>query len=93
MSTPVRRDRRIRWAELSRAERGALLGLIAVECALTSAAVVDLAFRKGRDVRGGRALWWLLIFVQPVGPIAYLLLGRRRPEPGAEPVRRRRGRR
>ncbi|MFO7250056.1 MAG: PLDc N-terminal domain-containing protein [Actinomycetes bacterium] len=86
-----RRDRRVRWAELSRAERGVLLGLIAAECALTSAAAVDLAFRRRRDVRGGRALWWLLIFVQPVGPIAYLLLGRRRPAPAN--VRRRRARR
>jgi len=73
--------KRTRWADLSRFERGALLALVAIEFALTSAAAVDLSFRARRDVRGGKLLWWLAIFIQPIGPIAYLLLGRHRIRP------------
>ncbi|MFI7700652.1 PLD nuclease N-terminal domain-containing protein [Nonomuraea sp. NPDC049480] len=56
-----------------------LLTLASVEVALTTAAVVDLSFRPQDDVRGRKGLWWVGSFVQPFGPIAYLLWGRRRP--------------
>ncbi|MFF4615532.1 PLD nuclease N-terminal domain-containing protein [Nonomuraea jabiensis] len=56
-----------------------LLALASVEVSLTTAAAVDLAFRPQHDVRGRKGLWWVGIFVQPFGPIAYLLWGRRRP--------------
>lgn len=71
--------RRTRWADLSRAERAVLLVMVAAEFALTSAAAVDLTLRARRDVRGRKALWWPVILLPPVGPIAYLLLGRRHP--------------
>ncbi|TDD46348.1 PLDc_N domain-containing protein [Nonomuraea terrae] len=69
----------MRWSEMSTRRRGALVVPGCAEIALTSAVAVDLAFRPQDDVRGRKALWWAGIFVQPVGPIAYLLWGRRRP--------------
>ncbi|UBU18297.1 PLDc N-terminal domain-containing protein [Nonomuraea gerenzanensis] len=69
----------MRWEELSKRQQGLLLALVSVEMALTAAAAVDLAFSPGDTVRGRRGLWWLGLFVQPVGPTAYLLWGRRRP--------------
>jgi hypothetical protein len=49
----------------------------AVEVVLTTVALVDLARRPKRLVRGPKR-WWLMGFaVQPIGPIAYLALGRR----------------
>jgi hypothetical protein len=51
--------------------------LTAVEIALTATALVDLARRPARQVRGPKQLWLLGCFVQPVGPLAYLALGRR----------------
>jgi len=78
--------KRTRWADLSRAERAVLLVMVAVEFALTSAAAVDLSFRARRDVRGRKTFWWAAILVPPVGPIAYLLLGRRRPRRGGDPA-------
>jgi len=50
----------------------------AVELALTTWAVTDLARRPRAQVRGPRWAWGLALSIQPVGPIAYLLVGRRR---------------
>lgn len=69
----------MRWDEMSKSRRGWLLALASAEFAATTAAAVDLWFRPKADVRGRKGLWWLGIFVQPVGPLAYLLWGRRRP--------------
>ena len=49
----------------------------AVEVVLTTIALVDLARRPAGQVRGPKAAWALAAFVQPVGPIAYLVWGRR----------------
>ncbi|TYB60181.1 hypothetical protein FXF51_31770 [Nonomuraea sp. PA05] len=68
----------MRWEQMSKKQQGLLMALVSVEMALTTAAAVDLAFSPKGAVRGRKGLWWLGIFVQPVGPIAYLLWGRRR---------------
>ena len=49
----------------------------AVEVVLTTVALVDLARRPASQVRGSKVAWALASFVQPVGPIAYLVWGRR----------------
>ncbi|MER7367548.1 PLDc N-terminal domain-containing protein [Nonomuraea wenchangensis] len=68
----------MRWDEMSGKQRGAVIALASVEIAFTAAAAVDLSRRPAADVRGRKGLWWPAIFVQPVGPVAYLLWGRRR---------------
>jgi Phospholipase_D-nuclease N-terminal len=70
--------RRRRWDELSDRQRAALIAVGSIELALTATAAADLFRRASDRVRGPKALWWPAIFVQPVGPIAYLLFGRRR---------------
>ncbi|MEU4515723.1 PLDc N-terminal domain-containing protein [Nonomuraea wenchangensis] len=67
----------MRWDEMSKKQRGAVVALASVEIALTAAAAADLRRRPAADVRGRKGLWWPAIFVQPVGPVAYLLWGRR----------------
>jgi hypothetical protein len=67
-----------KWEELSPGQRTAILVAASVELALTATALVDLARRPRELVRGPKPLWALGCFVQPVGPIAYLALGRRR---------------
>jgi Phospholipase_D-nuclease N-terminal len=69
--------RKRRWADMSGAERAMILTLGSIELALTAVAGVDLYRRQPEDIRGPKALWWPIIFVQPVGPIAYLKFGRR----------------
>jgi hypothetical protein len=66
-----------RWSDLTRTQQRLIIALTAVEIALTATALVDLARRPARQVRGPKQLWLLGCFVQPVGPVAYLTLGRR----------------
>ncbi|MFJ8581111.1 PLDc N-terminal domain-containing protein [Micromonospora sp. NPDC093277] len=65
-----------KWQDLSRQRRGVIIALASVELTLTAAAAADLARRPADLVRGPKPLWWLAIFVQPVGPVAYLAWGR-----------------
>lgn len=67
------------WSELSDAQKTAILVVGSVELALTATALVDLARRPAEQVRGRKALWALGVLVQPVGPIAYLAWGARKP--------------
>ncbi|MGC5015698.1 hypothetical protein ACLQ2R_33465 [Streptosporangium sp. DT93] len=65
-----------RWSDLSARQQAAILTLASVELSLTATAATDLWCRPAEQVRGSKALWWPLLLVQPVGPIAYLTLGR-----------------
>jgi hypothetical protein len=55
-----------------------VLTLASIEVSLTVAAAVDLARRPSAEVRGHKAKWWPALLVQPIGPVAYLIFGRRR---------------
>lgn len=76
---------RLAWADLTPARRAALVVVGTVETALTLAAWADLARRPASAVRGPKAAWALGALVQPVGPIAYFVRGRR--PVGASPTR------
>jgi Phospholipase_D-nuclease N-terminal len=65
------------WSDLSPNQQTAVLVLASIEMALTATAAVDLYRRPSHQVRGPKPLWWLGIFVQPIGPMAYLGWGRR----------------
>ncbi|MEU4541659.1 hypothetical protein AB0G15_43215 [Streptosporangium sp. NPDC023825] len=65
-----------RWSDLSARQQAAILTLASVELSLTATAAADLWCRPAGQVRGSKALWWPLLFVQPIGPIVYLTLGR-----------------
>jgi hypothetical protein len=66
------------WSDLTSMQRRAIVVAAAVELVVTTVALVDLARRPRSEVRGPKALWALGCVVQPVGPIAYLTVGRRR---------------
>jgi len=69
---------RRRWKDLPSGTRRGLGLLASVQFALFASALVDLVRRPASQVRGGRKWAWLpVLFVNVVGPIAYLLLGRR----------------
>jgi len=67
-----------KWDDLPAWQKTAILVAASVELALTATALVDLVRRPREQVRGPKPLWALGCFVQPVGPVAYLALGRRR---------------
>lgn len=69
-----------RWQDLTDGQRLAIVAAGSVELALTATALTDLARRPRERVRGPKALWALVSFVQPFGPVAYLFCGRRKAE-------------
>ena len=66
-----------KWRDLTPPQRGGIVVGGLVELVMTSAALRDLVRRPATDVRGPKPLWLLTFLVQPVGPIAYFLVGRR----------------
>lgn len=75
---PGMRMQRRRWSDLSRRQQGLTVAAGAIELALTTVSLVDIARRPAAEVRGPKGLWVLAFLVQPVGPIGYLMKGRRR---------------
>ncbi len=70
-----------RWGELDPRGRQAILLGAAFEAGLKTAALIDLARRPARDVRGSKAGWAAaIVLVNSLGlvPVAYFLRGRRR---------------
>ncbi|QMW66480.1 PLDc_N domain-containing protein [Mumia sp. ZJ1417] len=65
------------WSDLTPPQRRAVIALGAVEVVLTTAALVSLARTPAERIRGPKAAWVGGCFVQPAGPIAYFLVGRR----------------
>lgn len=66
-----------KWSDLSATQRKAILGAAVFELVVTSRALRDLARRPAREVRGPKVAWLFAMAVQPVGPLAYLTVGRR----------------
>jgi Phospholipase_D-nuclease N-terminal len=65
------------WSDFTGGQRAAIIVGTAIEVVLTTVSLVDLAQRPRTQVRGPKPLWVLGCVVQPVGPIAYLMFGRR----------------
>ena len=69
------------WRDFTPSQQVAIVVAGAVELVITSKALIDIARRPSPEVRGAKLAWVAAFFVQPLGPIAYLLFGRRsRPE-------------
>lgn len=66
-----------KWSDLTPLQRRAICVAGAAETVMTVAALRDLARRPADEVRGPRAAWALAFVVQPVGPVAYFVAGRR----------------
>lgn len=65
------------WADLTAAQRAAIIAAGTVELVITAVAVRDLVRRPSQAVRGPKLLWAATFVVQPFGPLGYLTLGRR----------------
>lgn len=61
-----------KWSELTPAQKTLMLTLVSVEVSLTATALFDLVRRPAEQVHGRKGVWALALFVQPVGPVAYL---------------------
>jgi hypothetical protein len=66
------------WGDMTPTQKKIVVVAGIAEVALTSWCLRDLKQRPATLVRGPKALWVPALSVQPVGPIAYLVWGRRR---------------
>lgn len=66
------------WAEMTPTQKKLVVVAGLVEVAVTTWCVRDLKHRPAGQVRGPKVLWGPAMSVQPFGPIAYLVWGRRR---------------
>ncbi len=66
------------WSDLSGTQRRAIVGLIAVQLTLLTAALTDLRRRPARMVNGDKRVWTAVSFINFVGPAAYFAFGRKR---------------
>jgi hypothetical protein len=76
--------RRRRWSELEPRTRRLIVAAGVLEGVLKIVALVDLARRPARDVRGSKAAWAAAVtLINAVGavPIAYFAYGRRKSSP------------
>lgn len=78
-----RHMQRQQWKDIPRRQRRRIGIMSLVEMVLTGIALWDLAHRPETEINGKKKVWALVSFVQPVGPISYLLFGRKR---HAEPL-------
>ncbi len=69
-----------KWSDLTRSQQRVITVVGIVEGIATLAALSDLSRRPQSGVRGPKAAWALACFVQPVGPLAYFVVGRRDPQ-------------
>jgi hypothetical protein len=67
-----------KWSELSTQAKVGVVSLAAVEAVVTTIAARDLHGRTDAQVNGPRWLWRIAFFVQPFGPLGYLIFGRKR---------------
>ena len=66
-----------RWSDLTPTQQKAVVFVGSVEIVVTAIATADLMRRESSRVRGPKALWVSAFAVQPFGPIAYLMAGRK----------------
>jgi hypothetical protein len=69
------------WNELTPTQQKIAVAAGVAELVLSSYCANDLRKRPKAEVRGPKWIWVPLLAVQPFGPIAYLIAGRRKSTP------------
>jgi hypothetical protein len=67
-----------RWSDLSTEQRIGVVALGTFQVSLQIAALVDIRRRPREQIKGRKATWVALSFLNTVGPLAYFKFGRRR---------------
>ena len=78
--------KRQRWADLTGTRRAVLIAATVVQVGLQGATLWDLHRRPADFVRGPKAMWAALSFVNFAGPLAYVVLGRQGDPACIEPI-------
>lgn len=66
------------WGELSKGRQVSVVIGAIIQVSLLVIALMDIKRRPAGLIRGGKALWVGLSFINYVGPLAYFVIGRKR---------------
>jgi hypothetical protein len=72
--------RQKQWNDLSDTQKRGIVLLGALQLLLLAAALLDIHWRNVDAINGSKRLWRMVVFINFIGPIAYFLFGRKRPE-------------
>ena len=73
--------RQKQWNDLTDTQKRGILLLGTLQLALLAAALIDIRRRPADAINGSKRLWTVVVFINGIGPIAYFVLGRKRPAP------------
>ena len=73
--------RRKKWQDLTDRQKRGIVLLGALQLALLAIALIDIRRRPADAINGSKRLWTAVVFINGIGPIAYFVVGRKRPAP------------
>jgi hypothetical protein len=73
--------RQKQWKDLTDAQKRGIVFLGVLQLALLITALIDIRRRPADAINGSKRLWTVIVFINGIGPIAYFVLGRKRPAP------------
>jgi hypothetical protein len=72
--------RQKQWNDLSDTQKRGIVLLGALQLALLAVALIDIRRRDVDAINGSKRLWRMVVLINFIGPIAYFVFGRKRPE-------------
>ena len=69
------------WQDLTDRQKRGIVVLGALQITLLAAALIDIRRRSADAINGSKRLWTAIVFINGIGPIAYFVVGRKRPAP------------
>ena len=71
--------RQKQWKDLTDAQQQGIVFLGVLQLALLITALIDIRRRPADAINGSKRLWTVVVFINGIGPIAYFVVGRKRP--------------
>jgi hypothetical protein len=72
--------RQKQWNDLTDTQKRGIVLLGVLQLMLLAAALLDIRRRPADAINGSKRLWSMVVFINFIGPIAYFVFGRKRPE-------------
>ena len=67
------------WKDFTDPQKRGIVALGVLQLVLLAAALIDIRRRPAEEINGSKRVWTMVVFTNGIGPIAYFLLGRKRP--------------
>jgi len=71
------RTQRKAWSDLTVSQQSAIVVGAIIQFSLLGFALADINRREPAQIRGSKAMWRAIVFVNFIGPIFWFLFGRR----------------